>query len=136
MPSFWSAVAKHMANSSFSTAMPSSMSICMPRSMQALAYFTDGGVLGEGLGHLQRAVHEGLGGVDGVDKADLFRLVGLDHLAGEDQFLGLGHAHAAGQALGAGEAGGDAQTHLRLAELGLFGGQDDVAAEGQLAAAA
>ena len=40
MPSFWSAVAKHMANSSFSTAMPSSMSICMPRSMQALAYFT------------------------------------------------------------------------------------------------
>ena len=45
MPSFWSSVAKHMANSSFSRAMPLSMSICIPRSMQALEYFTAMGAL-------------------------------------------------------------------------------------------
>ena len=42
----------------------------------------------------------------------------------------------AGHTLGAAEAGGDAQAHLGLTELGLLGSDADVASHGQLAAAA
>ena len=103
----------------------------------------DGGVGHEGLGHGDGLVQQLLGGIDGVDQADLLGLGGADGVTGEDQLLGLGDAHAAGQTLGAGEAGGDAQANLGLAELGAAlalgvgaGGQDDVAAHGQLTAAA
>ena len=103
----------------------------------------DGGVDHEGLCHGDRAVHQLLRSVHSVHQADLLGLLGADGLAGEDQLLGLGDAHPAGKTLGAGEAGGDAQAHLRLAELGAAlalsigaGGQNDVAGHGQLAAAA
>ncbi len=61
---------------------------------------------------------------------------GLDGLGGEDELHGVGGAHNAGQTLGAAEAGGNAQTHLGLAELGLLAGQTDVTGHGQLTAAA
>ncbi|CAN4045424.1 DUF4316 domain-containing protein, partial [Dysosmobacter welbionis] len=104
---------------------------------------SDGGVGGEGLGHLHSLVQQLLGGIDLIHQADALGLLSTDLLAGEDQLLGLGHAHTAGQTLGAGEAGGDAQAHLGLAELGAAlalsvgaGGQNDVAGHGQLTAAA
>ena len=71
-----------------------------------------------------------------ADQADLLGLLGVDVLGGEDELHGVGHPHDAGQALGAAEAGGDAQTHLGLAELGLLAGQADVTGHGQLTAAA
>ena len=68
-------------------------------------------------------------------QADAGGLLRLDDLGGEDQLHSVGHAHNPGQPLGAAEAGGDAQAHLGLAELGLLAGQPDVAGHGQLAAA-
>lgn len=74
--------------------------------MQALAYLTAMGALTvKALGHGDGAVHQFLGSKHGVDQAHLFGLVSLDHLAGENQLLGLGDTHTAGQTLGAGEAG-------------------------------
>ena len=103
----------------------------------------DGGVGGEGPGHLHGLVDQLLRGIDLIHQTDGLGLLGADGLAGEDQLLGLGDAHAAGQTLGAGEAGGDAQAHLGLTELGAAlalgvgaGGQDDVAGHGQLTATA
>ncbi|MPM12586.1 hypothetical protein SDC9_58939 [bioreactor metagenome] len=74
--------------------------------------------------------------MDGVDQAHFLGFLRLNHLAGEDQFLGSCRADAARQTLGAGKARSNAQAHLGLAEFCLFRGQNDVAGHGQLAAAA
>ena len=60
----------------------------------------------------------------------------LDHPAGEDQVLGPGRADQPGQPLGAAGAGDQAEQDLRLAELGVLGGDPEVGAQRQLAAAA
>ena len=71
-----------------------------------------------------------------VDQADRQRLVGLDEPAGEDQVLGLAGADQPGEPLGAAGAGDDAEQDLGLAEHGVLGGEPDVGAQRELAAAA
>ena len=67
---------------------------------------------------------------------DLQGTLGVDVPGSEDQLHGVGRAHQPGQTLGAAKAGGDAQAHLGLAELGFLAGHPDVTGHGQLAAAA
>ncbi len=93
-------------------------------------------LLGDLGGGLVRALEE-LGPLDDeVDQADAQRLVGVDHVAGEDQLLGLGDADTADQPLGTAEARDHAQADLGLAELGAARGVDEVTRQRQLAAAA
>ena len=60
----------------------------------------------------------------------------VHHAAGQDHVHRLGLADRARQPLRAADAGDDAELDLGLAELGVVGGDDDVAQHGELAAAA
>ena len=86
--------------------------------------------------HASASAYTCVGGDDLVDQADRQRLVGLDEPAGEDQVLGPARADQAGQPLGAAGARDDAEQHLGLAERGVVGGDPDVGAQRELAAAA
>ena len=65
-------------------------------------------------------------------QAQLLGLGGADGPGGEDQLHSVGDAHDPGQTLGSPKARGDPKTYLRLAKLGLFTGEADVAGHGQL----
>src|SRR4051812_30021068 len=71
------------------------------------------------VGELERLRAQLLGGDDHLDEADLLRLGGGDHVAGEDQPHGVAGADQAGEALGAAAAGDQAEVDLRLAEARL-----------------
>ena len=71
-----------------------------------------------------------------VDHGNLQGALGVDDIGGVDQLHGGAGADDAGHALGAAEAGDDAQTDLRLTELGLFGSHANVAGQGHFTAAA
>ncbi|MCY1393695.1 hypothetical protein D9M71_85980 [compost metagenome] len=63
-------------------------------------------------------------------------MAGIDGFAGEHHLHGQGLADRAQQALGAAGAGHDPEVDLRLAEAGVFAGDEDVGVHGQFAAAA
>ena len=69
-------------------------------------------------------------------QAGALGLGGVHHAAGQDQVHRLGLADRARQPLRAADAGDDAELDLRLAELGVVGGDDEVALHRELAAAA
>ena len=96
----------------------------------------DGSLLDDGVGHLNGGVQQFFLLHDLHDQAALLGLVSGEHTTGQNNFLGDAQAHDAGQTLSAAEAGQDAQVALGLAELGVGSGDTDIAAHGQLAAAA
>ena len=96
----------------------------------------DRGVLGDLAGELEGVLHQFGLRVDRVDQADAQRFVGLDVERRVDELLGHAHADKAGQPLGAAEARRDAKAHFGLAEDGVVAAQADVAAHGELIAAA
>ncbi len=71
-----------------------------------------------------------------VHEAESHRLLGVDAPAGQDELHGALLADHACEALRAAAAGDDPERDLRLPELGGLGGDDHVAHQGQLAAAA
>lgn len=71
-----------------------------------------------------------------IDQAERGRLVGGDPARGVDQLGRAGGADPAGQQLGAAAAGDDADGHLGQADHGRTVGDDQVAGERQLEAAA
>ena len=75
-------------------------------------------------------------GDDLVDQAHRLRLGGVEAPAGQHQLHRPLLAEHPRQALGAAAAGDDPEVDLRLAELGRLGGDDHVAGQRQLAAAA
>ena len=97
---------------------------------------SNGGVFGNGGSQLQSGGEQLFLSVDLVDQTDALGLVRLNVAAGVDQLLGHAGADQTSQSLGAAEAGGDAETHLGLTEHGIVGADADVAAHGQLVAAA
>ena len=72
----------------------------------------------------------------GLDEADAQRFVGAQVPTAEHQVLGPALADVTREALRPAEAGRDAEADLGLAELGVLGGQADVAGQRQFAAAA
>ncbi|MPL85440.1 hypothetical protein SDC9_31408 [bioreactor metagenome] len=73
---------------------------------------------------------------DAADKARAFRLGRIHEAAGQMHVHRLRLADEAGQPLRAAHAGDDAEVDLGLAELGVLGGDDEIAHHRQLAAAA
>ena len=71
-----------------------------------------------------------------VDKAVLQGLLGIYGLASVDHLFGTGHADEPLQPLGAAVAGQCAEGDFRQAELGVGSGDTQIAAHGQLTAAA
>lgn len=71
-----------------------------------------------------------------ADQANLFGLLGIDHVAGQAHFHGLRLADNASQALGATSSGNGAQCDLWLTELGLVARINDIAHHCQLTATA
>ena len=96
----------------------------------------NGSILGDLAGQLQRSGHQLLLRVDGVDQTNAQGLVCLDVQGRVYELLGHAHADKACQTLGAAEARGDTQTDFRLTKDGIVGAEADVAAHGQLIAAA
>ena len=92
--------------------------------------------LGELRGPRHRLGVHLVGGHDPVHQADGERLVGLDEPAGEDHVLRPARTDQPGQPLGAAGARDDAEQDLGLAEHRVVGGDPDVGAQRQLAAAA
>ena len=64
-----------------------------------------------------------------VDEADLQALVALDRIAGDDHLHGLGRTDHARQALRAAGARQQAELHFRQAEVGVLGGDAEMAAQ-------
>ncbi len=92
--------------------------------------------LGDGRGERHRLLQPAAALDDLVDQAQLQRGRGVEALAGEHELHRSLLAEHPRQALGATAAGDDSEVDLRLAELGALGGDDHVAGERQLAAAA
>src|SRR5665647_2388462 len=72
---------------------------------------------------------------DLVHQADSQGFLGRDEAPAEDHVLGPGRTDQPGQSLGATHARDNAQRDLRLAELGVVGGDPEVAGQAELAAA-
>lgn len=78
-----------------------------------------------------------LAAIDNLSRnAPLAGLLAAEVVAGEDQLHGLALSHGAGEALRAAGAGNRAELDLGLAEGRVSGAVEDVAHEGELAAAA
>ena len=93
-------------------------------------------IAGDTLGELHGFRHELIRRVNRIDEADAERFLRLDIAAGIDQFFCLSHADRADKALGSAKAGRDAEARFGLAEQCVFRSDADIAAQGQLAAAA
>jgi len=91
---------------------------------------------GEAPGVGEGEVEDLLGGRDFVGEADGEGLVGGDVASAHAQLLGPLEADDAGEALRAAGAGDDAETDLRLSDLGVVGEVAEVGAHRQLEAAA
>ena len=96
----------------------------------------DRALLGDLAGDALGLVEPGLPGDDAGDETCLQRLARREPAAAEDQVHRQRLADGAGQPLRSAGAGDDPEAGLRLAELGGLGGDDQVTAHGQLAAAA
>src|SRR5258708_7328482 len=75
-------------------------------------------------------------GNDFVDEANAIGFLRRDRFAGEDQLQRTALADQARQALRTATAGQQAELHLGLSELGMFGGDSDRASHRRLAASA
>ena len=81
----------------------------------------------------QGLVHQFVQSHHPADQARALGLGGIHHAPGQGQIHRLGLAHRTRQALGTTSARDDAQLDLGLAELGVVGGDDEVAHHRQLA---
>ncbi|MNE41244.1 hypothetical protein D3C80_1353040 [compost metagenome] len=87
-------------------------------------------------GDFQRFIQQLIARHDTRHDAATFRFHGIDQAAAQAHFHGLGLAHGAGQALGAAHARQHAEVDFRLAESGVVTGQNEIAHQRQLTAAA
>ena len=85
---------------------------------------------------VQRLGFQSIGRNDFGDEAAALGLRGVHHPAGEAKLHRLGFADRPRQALRAAGAGHDPQFDLGLAEFGRVGGENNIAHQGELAAAA
>mgnify|MGYP007130730881 CR=1 FL=1 len=93
-------------------------------------------VAGDGGGGSEGFFDELVGRDDAGDEAGFFGFGCVHQAGGEAQVHGLAFADGAGQTLGAAGAGEGAELDFGLAELCGVGGEDHVAAHGELTAAA
>ena len=84
----------------------------------------------------ERVIEQAVARHDAGDKARALGLDGVDRSPGEDQLHRLRLADRAGEALGSTHPRYDPELDLRLAELRGFAGEDEVAHQRELAAAA
>ena len=98
--------------------------------------YSQGSLLADGLCQRNGSLHQLLGLHNGIHQTNLQGLVSLHIAAAVDQLLGDSRRNQASEPLCSTEAGGDSQSHLRLSEESLGGGDADVAGHGQLAATA
>jgi len=89
-------------------------------------------LLGQFVGELPRAVVDGVLGDDLGDEVTLRRLLGVDVVARQDEFLGLPDTDDSGQALGRALMREDAQVHLDDAVLRLRAQHAEVRGEREL----
>ena len=136
MPSFWSSVANSAWNTRRSKRTPSASVVSNARLTLPSPHRPTAATAGDGLGDLHRLVHQARRRHHARDQARALGLGRIHHAAGQDQIHRLGLADRAGQPLRAADARDDAELDLRLAELGVVGGDDDVALHRELAAAA
>ena len=137
MPSVWSAVANSAWNRRRSKRMPSASGTSKARVHRFLGG-EDGGQRHrcDPFRHRQRFFQETRSGHNARHEPGALGFGGIHHAAGQNQIHRFGLADRARQPLRAADAGNDPELDLRLAELGILGGDHDVALHGELAAAA
>ena len=136
IPSRWSSVAKSSKKAARSARRPALRDRSAAASTERLAARTaSGGIAGDRVGELQRRL-DSLGARDDLrDEPGGLRLLGRHRPPGQDELHGQRRADGPGEPLRAAGPGHDPDPDLRLTELGVVAGDDEVARHGQLAAA-
>ena len=91
---------------------------------------------GDGVGDFERLLDQILQRHDARDEPRALGFLGIHHAPGEDEVHRLRLADRMREPLRAADAGNDAELDFRLSEFGVIGGDDEIALQGKLAAAA
>ncbi len=137
IPSRWSSVAKSSKKAARSARRPALSDRSAAASTERLAARTASGGMPAIVSASSRAASTVWAlGYDLRDEPSGLRLLGRHRPPGQDQLHGQRRADGPGEPLRAAGPGHDPDPDLRLAELGVVAGDDEVARHGQLAAAA
>jgi hypothetical protein len=135
MPSFWSAVANSAWNRRRSNITPSASPPSKARFTHSLAAITRGREAADHQRGGQGFVHQLVQRHHAADQAGALGLGGVHHAAGEAMSMALALPTARGRRCVPPAPGMMPELDLGLAELGVVGGDDEVAHHGQFAAA-